>query len=394
MYLGLPVRVNEKTNCFDLQNVRIIKKDNQMKYLTELKTSLKNEWLEESEILLLGCDISKTAVKSSFENFSHLLREYQFEGSSIKNMLLANTIRENPSIYHHSFVGGKVHIFLTDFENIPKLVSLEGFSIITNPPYGYRSRSHINFNSLRSTYSRFKRFLKKHLEELEEVYILYPIDNKNKGSLIKTPGLVWNLIEKFENGGILIGLFNLNKEKTKLLKNKNSSEIVVVNERILAQQEKIEKKRELMLKKRDPEERERRKQEIYQEEKKFRDEAKKRTKNLKFPREVTKRKKKLRQILHKKHQDFIKKKKYFKMVEAKEKKIDEIKNIKKAKSHLFRQKKGKKVLESLINPNDLKSEEFTEKLQQQLNRSAVKKVKQLQANNENKSKKNSGNKKW
>lgn len=394
MYLGLPVRVNEKTNCFDLQNVRVIKKDDQMKYLAGLKSSIKSEWLEDSEILLLGCDINKNAIKSSLENFSNLLQEHKFDESPLENMPLANIIRENPSIYHHSFVGNRVHFFLTDFENISKLISLEGFSIITNPPYGYRSRSHINFNSLRSTYSRFKRFLRRHLEELDEVFILYPIDHKNSGSLIKTPGLVWNLVEKFENGGILIGLFNLNKEKTKLIQNKSSSEIVVVNERILAQQEKIEKKREIMLKKQDPAEKERRKQEIYKEEKKFREEAKKRTKNLKFPREVTKKKKKLRQILHQKHQEFIRKKKYFKLVEAKERKENEIKDIKRAKSHLSRQKKGKKVLESLINPNDLNSEEFSKKLQEQLNKSAANKMKQLKSNIEDKLKKTPGTKKW
>ena len=42
---------------------------------------------------------------------------------------------------------------------------------------------------------------------MDQIYVLYPVDKKNIGSLIKTRGLAWNLIEKFDNGGIEIGLF-------------------------------------------------------------------------------------------------------------------------------------------------------------------------------------------
>ena len=104
---------------------------------------------------------------------------------------------------------------------------------------------------------------------MDQIYVLYPVDKKNIGSLIKTRGLAWNLIEKFDNGGIEIGLFQLDKEKTWALRQKDSSEIEVVNERMLMENKKKEESKAIQAFKESPVEKQKRREEKFAEEKKF-----------------------------------------------------------------------------------------------------------------------------
>ena len=376
-FLGLPVRTNVDSEIFNLSNIRAISKENHEKFLENLNKIQNNPFLEESEILLLGNDIDKEATKSSMINFSNLLKDHQFDEKFNKPPENSHPITENPVLFHHSFLGKRIHIFLTDFENIPTITSLKGFTIITNPPYGYRSRSHINFTNLKSSYARFKTLLRKNLKNLDEVYVLYPIDKRNSGSLIKIPGLAWNLLEKFENGGIEVGLFQLDKELTHSMRRKDENEITIVNERMLKEREETEKHRELIAFKQSPEEKEKRRQEKFKEEKHFLVEAKKVTKDLKFPRVVTKDRQKLRNILHDKHQEFIKRGIYKKFVQGRENREEKMKEIKAKKSHNYRKKKGLAVLDSLIDKDAQPKEDLKESLQLELNKKAKKNMKEL-----------------
>lgn len=372
MYLGLPVRVNKDSETFDLKNIRIINKDAHTNYLEKLWNVHENVWLEQSDIFILGNDINSEAIKSSINNFSKLLEDQNFSETSPQ----LNLFKENPVLFQHSFLSNRIHVFLTDFENVPKITSIQGLSILTNPPYGYRSRKHISFNNLKGLYLRFRTLLRKNARNLDEIYVLYPMDQKNAGSLIKMPGLAWNLVEKFENGGIEIGLFQLNKDKTLDMKNKDFHEITIINERIQMEVAKIEENKALIAFKKDPEEKDKRKQEKYKEEKNLLIEARKRTKNLKFPRVVTRDKQKLRRILHAKHEDFIQKSRRKKYIEGKKEIIQKIKAQKAQKSHDVRKKKGLDVINSLIDQENAKvSEEVTKNLQLELNKRANKNLK-------------------
>lgn len=392
MYLNIPVRTNKEIQCFNFENVRIFNEEDNSKYMSFLVNTHLKKLINESEISLIGSDINKEAIKSSIENFSKLIKETNFDESELiepKNVPITN-----PTIFQHTFLKNRIQLFLTDFENLTKITSLKETCLITNPPYGYRSRSHINFNSLKNTYIRFRRLLRKNLKDLDEVYVLYPLDTKSSGSLMKLSGLAWNLLENFENGGIRVGLFQLNKEKTKMLKKKESNEIIILNERLLQEKEKIEEKKEIMLKKEDPTEREKRKQELFKEEHELRVEAKKWTKKLKFPRNVEKRKTQLRQILHDKEKEFIRRRKYKKLVEYRRASLDELKEKKAKKSSMIRSQKGHRVIRNLVDENTQKSEDFNEKLQIELNKSAIKKIKKFQGNVKERKKTSSKNSKW
>jgi len=395
LYLGLPVRTNQASELFDLQNVRAINKENHEKYLQNLSKVEGNSFLEESNIILLGNDIESEAIKSSLNNFDNLLKEHEFSEKYLDNNNNSFQIKENPVIFHHSFLGKRVHLFQTDFENIPSMINIKDFSILTNPPYGYRSRSHISFANLKGTYNRFKNLIRKNLRNLDQVYVLYPVDKKNVGSLIKTRGLAWNLIEKFDNGGIEIGLFQLDKEKTWALRQKDSSEIEVVNERMLMENKKKEESKAIQAFKESPVEKQKRREEKFTEEKKFLVEARQWSKKLKFPRDVTKNRTKLRRILHRKHQEYIRRKFYKKFVQARSLKEEKIKVAKADKSQNIRRKKGKALISSLLDDDEkqLNDEDLTRNLQMELKKKAEKIVKKKQEIKESKEKKPK-NSKW
>ena len=392
MYLGLPVRTGKESGLFDLEYIRIINKENHGKYLQNLTKIHENSHLDDSEIVLIGNDIEKEAVKSSLNNFGNLLKEHDFSEKYLKTPDTINkspTINDNPVVFHHSFLGRRIHIFQTDFDNIPKMANLKDFTILTNPPYGYRSRSHISFTNLKGTYTRFKNLLRRNLQTLDQVYVLYPLDKRNPGSLLKIPGLAWSLIEKFDNGGIEIGLFQLDKELTSEMRRKEETQMIVLNERMLVETKEKEDAKALQVFQQSPEEKERRKKEMWKKEDKFMVEAKEWSKKLKFPREVTKTPKKLRRILFRKEKEYVRRKFHKQFVQARSLREEQLEESNENKIRNIKRKQANALISSLLDDDNIKTnnEEIMEKLQVELKKKADKRAKKKEVEEKGKEKK-------
>jgi hypothetical protein len=92
------------------------------------------------------------------------------------------------------------------------LLKIDGITIITNLPYGHRSKSFISDAVLKNSFERFGNLIKKSYLKLENVFIIYPIE-RTRPNFIEISNLPWNLLMEFDNSGIKVGLWHLDKDR-------------------------------------------------------------------------------------------------------------------------------------------------------------------------------------
>lgn len=95
---------------------------------------------------------------------------------------------------------------------VPTLLDIKGYTIITNLPYGHRSKSYISDALLKNTFERFSKLIKKNNDKLENVFIIYPL-RRTRPNFIEVSKLPWNVIMELDNSGIEVALWQLDKER-------------------------------------------------------------------------------------------------------------------------------------------------------------------------------------
>lgn len=117
----------------------------------------------------------------------------------------------NPVIFHEK-INNVFDAFLGDFEAIAKNVIFSEinknnkFNIFTHLPYGV-SQQMDDRVKIRKLYERFGKFLRKHNDQLDEVFVI--VNKRNESDKINfksISGVNWNTIIEFENNGITVEL--------------------------------------------------------------------------------------------------------------------------------------------------------------------------------------------
>ena len=111
-----------------------------------------------------------------------------------------------------------VDFVLGDFELVGNQIikNLKDFTILTNIPFGIRSKKELTENDHMKLYKRFSLFLRKNMNLLRDVYILYPRRDKFRNDeFFPVSGLKWEAIQEFKLGGVPIALYKLKIEESR-----------------------------------------------------------------------------------------------------------------------------------------------------------------------------------
>lgn len=82
----------------------------------------------------------------------------------------------------------------SDFEALSKFVDLNGFTIITNLPFGIRSKEHIDDKELMGSFKRFSKVIRKNLNSLKDVFVYTTVHEKYHSShFIHISKMAWTI---------------------------------------------------------------------------------------------------------------------------------------------------------------------------------------------------------
>lgn len=83
-------------------------------------------------------------------------------------------------------------------------------SIITNLPFGHRSREKTNKNQLLSIYKRFDRFLAANKSRFDQVLVLLPTASiLGESHFLSITDQKWEIKNCYSSGGKEVGLYSL-----------------------------------------------------------------------------------------------------------------------------------------------------------------------------------------
>lgn len=123
----------------------------------------------------------------------------------------------NPVIFHEK-INNVFDAFLGDFEAIAKNVVFSEanknnkFNIFTHLPYGV-SQQMDDRVKIRKLYERFGKFIRKHNDLLDDVFVLVnKRDESDRINFKSLTGLKWNVVLEFENNGITVELLKYIRE--------------------------------------------------------------------------------------------------------------------------------------------------------------------------------------
>lgn len=114
----------------------------------------------------------------------------------------------DPSNQVHSF-SNSVKLMNTHFAEIAKNTdSLDGFDILTNPPFGLNLTEKVSAVKLEQSFSEFDKFLYKRRDTLGEVFVIYPTKvTKGHFHFISESDFEWDIKKEFYSGGFRLGVF-------------------------------------------------------------------------------------------------------------------------------------------------------------------------------------------
>eukprot|EP01016_Furgasonia_blochmanni_P031289 TRINITY_DN3235_c0_g1_i5.p1 TRINITY_DN3235_c0_g1~~TRINITY_DN3235_c0_g1_i5.p1 ORF type:complete len:543 (-),score=123.95 TRINITY_DN3235_c0_g1_i5:66-1694(-) len=172
---------------------------------------------DEIHIEMVGSDVDGGAISNSLANFETLLDAKGEKEEAKEEEVTGNHIRDKLKIYPQirmEFPSQDLCLVNCDFEEVAtKLMKdLDEYVIITNIPYGERSRKYIRVNQLASLYKRFGRMIKKLEKSLLGVFVIARKESPTfKGGFRHLTDVEWDVVFEFKNGPLEVCLYKWKK---------------------------------------------------------------------------------------------------------------------------------------------------------------------------------------
>jgi len=203
-------------------NLPFNKKDEYTKFLKD-ELKLNSSYIinieEEFNCKLICSDINNKSINAISENCKNAkLNFYKvYTDNKIININDDYNNFLNPVIFHEK-INNVFDAFLGDFEAIAKNVVFSEinkkckFNIFTHLPYGI-SHQMDDRNKIKKLYERFGKFIRKHNEQLDEIFVVINKREESDSINFKTlTDVKWNQILEFENNGITVQMLKYIRE--------------------------------------------------------------------------------------------------------------------------------------------------------------------------------------